>query len=1062
MDTSKEEGGTPGSAPSSGTKEMGSTEELPQSVTDNDVSKELAEEKGVDGTEGTSGFSNAIVGRGLGLLSSAATVASTAAAAAGNVRAKDLEGSLGMLSSAALAAGSAAAVAGSAAAAAGSAATRGAVTNFGGTLSNLLAEDEPGKEDSTGSADGGSGRSGKTNESGNGGPSDASVLLIDNEPAASGSNSAPQVASARSSVGEGWSFEEPPTSGPSLSASLQLEDPSSTLGRRSPAPSLGAASVSTSGGGDGASVPPAGPAGLEPSVPHATAPVAHMGLGSLGAAVSKASADIAQATSPAPSSGPASSESNGGVGTGTSEEYTRCEVGAGQHDRALTLHSASEESLRVTSLQRLLSDEQAAKEELRHQMEIETAKLREEANAQRQRAAAAEERCAAEAAEAAEAQREAVAGAAEALAVSRQQAEAEARASEERIRKMQFDHEAALGAEREARQRAENAAKLATTSTENAASNSQSDSTTNDERICQLEATVASLEATKTQLQNALENKEITRIDLANRVAELETEAAGHLVKVEAGRAEQEVQLSGATQQLQRLQGRIEELEGEHALKDDKIAALYEQVDRSQQQIKDHASASEESMQDVMARLAEAKASEKKLIAQVGELKRECQVATKDARAQATKEKDAVMDQVREEMEKELEGMLKQKDAQIKSLQAELTAKDKTIKEQAREVEKHKNDSERLQSEVDQLRHEGEGQLGDHQKKLDNLVSDHQKRVDELDKSRELEERQKHELALNLRSVEERARSEIAQLEAQKAQLELQHRTLQEQLEAQQQQCADLSISLGEATTRLSQLEVSEGGLSGPEGNSEQMRRTLENEVQDLRERLRIAEEKLLDSQSMRDMFAKETDMYRAELKVAHDARGHLEEELTRLQERTRELQATQGPGDSASARQAVVQSMQKDFEDRMERYRDEVQYLRQKCDEKDKRCEQLLAERSSLAAELRSATSASAADIPRDLEAGVNIGGKAGASKALASSTRGNIRSLPLSAPWWLRSSDEPLRLVVRTLALYPQARIGFFAYVLLLHAWVLFVLQNAVLQRGIDSNPGANQAPG
>jgi len=54
----------------------------------------------------------------------------------------------------------------------------------------------------------------------------------------------------------------------------------------------------------------------------------------------------------------------------------------------------------------------------------------------------------------------------------------------------------------------------------------------------------------------------------------------------------------------------------------------------------------------------------------------------------------------------------------------------------------------------------------------------------------------------------------------------------------------------------------------------------------------------------------------------------------------------------------------------------------------------------------------------------------------------------MPLAYPAWVRNSDEPLKLVVRTLADMPQARLVFFAYVFLLHIWVLFILHQSAVQ--------------
>lgn len=196
--------------------------------------------------------------------------------------------------------------------------------------------------------------------------------------------------------------------------------------------------------------------------------------------------------------------------------------------------------------------------------------------------------------------------------------------------------------------------------------------------------------------------------------------------------------------------------------------------------------------------------------------------------------------------------------------------------------------------------------------------------------------------------------------------------------------------------------------------------------------------------------------MYRGELKVARDERARAEEELTIAQEKLRGLQQAslaqgEGTASASTPSSAAIQAMQKDFEERMERSRDEVQYLRKKCDEKERRCEQLLAEKSSLAAEFRAMRGTSSgggslafAVAEADLETGKGF--RAGKDRG-AGGDRSSVRSLALSAPAWLRSADEPLRLVVKTLAAFPQARLLFFSYVILLHFWVLFLLQNAAV---------------
>eukprot|EP00913_Durusdinium_trenchii_P025499 g23936.t1 len=85
------------------------------------------------------------------------------------------------------------------------------------------------------------------------------------------------------------------------------------------------------------------------------------------------------------------------------------------------------------------------------------------------------------------------------------------------------------------------------------------------------------------------------------------------------------------------------------------------------------------------------------------------------------------------------------------------------------------------------------------------------------------------------------------------------------------------------------------------------------------------------------------------------------------------------------------------------------------------------------------------------DLEAGT---GKAITKGVATGAARSLMRSLPLQAPSWLRSADEPLKLVLRTLVTVPAARLTFFSYVILLHAWVLFILQQMALHPSSSSS--------
>merc|ERR1740129_1582904 len=301
-----------------------------------------------------------------------------------------------------------------------------------------------------------------------------------------------------------------------------------------------------------------------------------------------------------------------------------------------------------------------------------------------------------------------------------------------------------------------------------------------------------------------------------------------------------------------------------------------------------------------------------------------------------------------------------QKDEQVKLLQDKVKAMEKTNRQQKQDLEKRDSEVEALRGEVSELRRSGDARMGDHKKELNDAIAEHRQQLEDLARRREVEERQRHELTLNLHDVEQRSRAEVSRLEVEKSQLELQLNGLQAQLEAQHQRYEDLSSALGEAT-------------------QEQLARAVSDATDEARRRHAAEEHVLMERvASLEDRLG-----------AAQGERRHLEEELARVQElQQRPPSAAQAQTADLAAAQQTQAALQKDFEDRTERYRDEVGYLRQKCDEKERRCEQLLAEKSSLLSDLRNlrggqapGADAGAWSIGRDLEAG---GGK-GASAAAA-----------------------------------------------------------------------------
>mmetsp|Transcript_5263 Transcript_5263/g.17071 ORF Transcript_5263/g.17071 Transcript_5263/m.17071 type:complete len:836 (+) Transcript_5263:43-2550(+) len=290
---------------------------------------------------------------------------------------------------------------------------------------------------------------------------------------------------------------------------------------------------------------------------------------------------------------------------------------------------------------------------------------------------------------------------------------------------------------------------------------------------------------------------------LSSKVLELEA-------KLTAQSRQADEQLTGTAQQFNRLQERMYEIEDDNSKKDEQLKVLNDQLASArrklQEQIKDAQKAAEELSQA----LQESKSSERALQTQLEEVRKEMAGVRKSARAEALKEKDATFGEVREEMERELQHHLKQKDDQVKDLKEKLKTSDKTRREQGMELDE-------LREELAQLHEGGASQLTDQRAKLESMIAEHKHRVEQLERGLELEERQKHELALSLRTVEERAYREVAQLEAERSQAEQLLATLQAHLQDEQQQRSELSLSVGEVYYG--------GGAAGAEGKPEGRRR---------------------------------------------------------------------------------------------------------------------------------------------------------------------------------------------------------------------------------------------
>merc|ERR1712039_88968 len=103
---------------------------------------------------------------------------------------------------------------------------------------------------------------------------------------------------------------------------------------------------------------------------------------------------------------------------------------------------------------------------------------------------------------------------------------------------------------------------------------------------------------------------------------------------------------------------------------------------------------------------------------------------------------------------------------------------------------------------------------------------------------------------------------------------------------------------------------------------------------------------------------AKEKDLYASDLAAIKEEKARVEQELVKSREKAEQdlvkahEKAREAQTGQASATDASEQ-LKADFEARLERSKDEVEYLRKTCEEKESRIKGLIDERDSLASQV-------------------------------------------------------------------------------------------------------------
>lgn len=199
---------------------------------------------------------------------------------------------------------------------------------------------------------------------------------------------------------------------------------------------------------------------------------------------------------------------------------------------------------------------------------------------------------------------------------------------------------------------------------------------------------------------------------------------------------------------------------------------------------------------------------------------------------------------------------------------------------------------------------------------------------------------------------------------------------------------------------------------------------------------------------------AKDEEMYKLrdeKLRLEGESDRHAQEISTlRAMKQSQETSGGAGAGgdgavaDPGGGLEALIKRLEEDFATRSKQLREELQYARNKCDDKDKRIQQLAMDKSLLAVEVDTLREQSS---PSDLESGRGSSIEMGSMtrRSGAKKSNGVIRSavhMPISAPQWWQSLDQPLRQVTRMLMRSPTSRILLGFYFLILHVWVMIVL--------------------
>eukprot|EP00929_Paragymnodinium_shiwhaense_P084971 TRINITY_DN4546_c0_g1_i16.p1 TRINITY_DN4546_c0_g1~~TRINITY_DN4546_c0_g1_i16.p1 ORF type:complete len:672 (-),score=215.63 TRINITY_DN4546_c0_g1_i16:23-2038(-) len=557
-----------------------------------------------------------------------------------------------------------------------------------------------------------------------------------------------------------------------------------------------------------------------------------------------------------------------------------------------------------------------------------------------------------------------------------------------------------------------------------------------------------------------------------------EDEGGTALAALEKQRDELQAKLEHSAEVEQRLKQENEDMERE----------LHEAQSRWKQQIVKEQEGCEEQTQAYQQSIAE-------LGQQIGDLEKERDALSADL--ERVKKMEARLSEENKDMETELYNAQARWREQIKTAEqnaeaakadqqkevAEMKEKLKSAEaaqvkaEQAAKTEQRlREDNEDMEKELHRAQEKWREQVRDAEKRAEEALAANRKHAEELqsaqkksaqameDKSAEFEqleaeleqsrqqmERRHGELHASS-EVEAQLRRELTEADKVRAQLDERVAELALQLERAQAAYAEAAQEIGAMSSRFHELEW---GSQAKSSSEEVLRR----ELADLKDRHADTEKRLNEVTWMRDYALQQAEEARAETnRLRKEAEKHEEAGGAATASPNGGEGATQlksGPDDNSL--QATVKELEAKHAEDLQRtsamHRDELEYLKKKLDEKDKKLEVLTCERNAFRLECADRPKPAAeagqakgsqkkdatalAELP-DLEEGLELRSKVGPSD-----------DWKTNAAHCLNDSDVLLRRFTRLLYISTPMRSVFYGYLFVLHIWLWIVLHHTAASR-------------